>query len=483
MAFDAEATISSRPKSLGEIVDGLRLTRTHFLALTLVVVGGLFEVFEQLILSALGPSLEKALGIDASGLALLSTVSLLGIVAGGIVGGLVADIFGRRSLLSVSLVIYCLGSVLSAMAPNAVVLGVTRVVTGLGVGGEIAVGLTYLSELTPTKFRGVFVSLFNTISAGIGIFLAYVYALVVIGPFASAVNAGDNAWRWAFGLLGIPAILVVFFRRYLPETPAHLLSRGKVQETNEALTRLATGRLRLHSGDDIHPFVDRDTAAASESAQHDESTGHALRSVLTRPLRRRTIALGVAAFLAWGAQFSVVLLMPLILVSRGYSVQGSVTFTMLQNVGGLIGCVIASYGGFAIPRRTVVTVGAVLSAIGVIAFALFAKGDVLILVLGFVFQIFILIVNTTIWTWAPELYPTRIRGFGTAVIVNTGFVGGALLPLIASSLLQHVGAFWVFGAVAVMYVGLAVAAAFAPETHRVPLEVLHGSGQRTDAPA
>ncbi len=482
MAFDAEATMGRRPKSLGEIIDGLGLTRTHFLALALVVVGGLFEVFEQLILSALGPTLEKALGIDASGLALLSTVSLLAIVAGGIVGGLVADIFGRRSLLSVSLGIYCLGSVLSAMAPNAVVLGVTRVVTGLGVGGEIAVGLTYLSELTPTKFRGVFVSLFNTISAGIGIFLAYVYALVVIGPFASAVNAGDNAWRWAFGLLGIPAILIVFFRRYLPETPAHLLSRGKIQETNEALTRLATGRLRLHIGD-VQPFVGRDTAAASESAQHDESTGHALRSVLARPLRRRTIALGIAAFLAWGAQFSVVLLMPLILVSRGYSVQGSVTFTMLQNVGGLIGCVIASYGGFAIPRRTVVTVGAVLSAIGVIAFALFANGDVLILVLGFVFQIFILIVNTTIWTWAPELYPTRIRGFGTAVIVNTGFVGGALLPLIASSLLQQVGAFWVFGAVAVMYVGLAVAAAFAPETHRVPLEVLHGSGQRTDAPA
>ncbi|WP_326835167.1 MFS transporter [Amycolatopsis rhabdoformis] len=483
MAFDAEATMSKKPRSLGEIIDGFGLTRTHYLALTLVVLGGLFEVFEQLILSALGPSLETALGIDASGLALLSTVSLLAIVAGGIGGGLVADIFGRRSLLSVSLGIYCLGSVLSALAPNSVVLGITRVVTGLGVGGEIAVGLTYLSELTPTKFRGVFVSLFNTISAGIGIFLAYIYALVIIGPFASAVDAGADAWRWAFGLLGVPAVLIVFFRRYLPETPAHLLSRGKIQETNEALTRLSTGRLRIHSGDEIQSFVGRDTAAASESAQHDETRGQALRSVLTKPLRRRTIALGVTAFLAWGAQFSVVLLMPQILVGRGYSVQGSVTFTMLQNVGGLIGCLIASYGGFAIPRRTVVTAGAVLSALGVAAFALFANGDVLILVLGFVFQIFILIVNTTIWTWAPELFPTRVRGFGTAVIVNVGFVGGALLPLIASALLQHVGASWVFGSVAVMYVGLAVAAVFVPETHRVPLEVLHGSGRRTDSPA
>src|SRR5262249_21384767 len=163
------------------------------------------------------------------------------------------------------------------------------------------------------------------------IFLAYVYALVVIGPFASAIHAGADAWRWAFGLLGIPAILILFFRRYLPETPAHLLSRGKFNEANEALTRLATGRLRLPSTDDVTQFVSRDTVATSESAQHEESTGRALRSVLTAPLRRRTIALGLAAFLAWGAQFSVVLLMPLILVSRGYSVQGSVLFTMLQN--------------------------------------------------------------------------------------------------------------------------------------------------------
>lgn len=482
MAFDAEATMSnSKPKSLGEVIDGLGLTRTHFLALTLVVVGGLFEVFEQLILSALGPSLEKALGVDASGLALLSTVSLLAIVVGGVIGGLVADVFGRRSLLSISLGIYCLGSVLSAMAPDSVVLGITRVVTGLGVGGEIAVGLTYLSELTPTKYRGVFVSLFNTISAGIGIFLSYAYALVVIGPFASAIDAGDDAWRWAFGLLGLPAILILFFRRYLPETPAHLLSRGRIQETNEALTRLATGRLRLRGGGDVRQYVDRDTAAVSESAQHGESTGQALRSVLATPLRRRTIALAVAAFLAWGAQFSVVLLMPLILVNRGFSVQSSVTFTMLQNFGGLVGCLIASYGGFAISRRTAVSVGAACSAVAVIAFALFARGDVLILALGFVFQIFVLLVNTTIWTWAPELYPTRVRGFGTAVIVNTGFVGGALLPLIASAFLQHGQEVWVFGFVAVMYVGLAAAALFAPETHRVPLEVLHGSDRQKDA--
>jgi len=126
---------------------------------------------------------------------------------------------------------------------------------------------------------------------------------------------------------------------------------------------------------------------------------------------------------------------------------------------------------------TAVYIGAACSAVSVVAFALFAQGDVLVLVIGFVFQVFVMLVNTTIWTWSPELYPTRVRGFGTAVIVNTGFVGGALLPLVSSSLFQKVGELWVFGFVAVIYLVLALAASFVPETHRVPLEVLHGSAK------
>lgn len=114
------------------------------------------------------------------------------------------------------------------------------------------------------------------------------------------------------------------------------------------------------------------------------------------------------------------------------------------------------------------------AAISILSFALFASGDILVLVLGFVFQVFVLLVNTTIWMWSPELFPTRVRGFGTAVIVNVGFLGGALLPLIASALFSNVGEFLVFSIVAVMYVLIAIAARFVPETHRVPLEVLHG---------
>ncbi|TCK25542.1 MFS transporter [Pseudonocardia endophytica] len=465
-------------ESLGEIVDRIGVTRTHYVALVLVVLGGLFEVFEQLILSSLGPALQEAFGIDSALVSVLSSVTLLAVVAGGIVGGILGDRFGRRAVLSVSLAIYCAGTVISAFSPSYEVLAFSRVVTGLGVGGEIAIGLTYLSELSPTKVRGVFVSLFNTVSAGVGTFLVFAYTLLVLGPVATAVGAGPDAWRWAFGLLGIPVVLIVFFRRYLPETPAHLLKTGDLDGANVALTRLARGRLRLRPDDEVTTYVDERTAAASESAQAAGSTRQELASVVGRALRGRTVVMSLAAFLAWGVQFSVIIIMPILLVQRGYSVAGSLALTMVQNLGALIGACVATFASYAVARRFVVAVGTVAGAVSVVAFALLAYSDLTILLIGFVFQVFCLMVNTTLWLWAPELYPTHVRAFGTSLIVNIGFLGGAVIPVLVTVVFEWAGVVPAFALLAVMYVVMALLMTRATETRGVSLERLHG-----DAPA
>lgn len=464
-----------RPKSLGEIVDGLGLTRTHYIALILVVLGGLFEVFEQFIITSLGPSLQEAFGISASQVGFLSTATLLAVVVGGVFGGFVADRFGRRQLLAISLFIYCFGSVLGAFASNYEFLAFSRVITGIGVGGEIAVGLTYLSELAPTRARGVFVALFNTVSAGCGTFLVYGYTLLVLGPVSEATGAGGDSWRWAVGLLGVPAVLVVFFRRYLPETPAHLLSRGDIDGTNKALTRLAQGKLRLRKGDEVVAYVDARTIAVSESGEHGSSGLRDMLAVFRLPWLKTTLTLGTTAFMAWGMVFGVTLLMPILLVQRGHSIAGSLTLTMVQNTGALVGALIATYGGHALPRRLTILVAAVGGILSVVAFVLFANGDVSVMVIGFLIQMCCYTVNTTIWLWAPEQYPTNIRAFGTAVVVNIGFVGGALLPLVVSAVFEGAGLTTAFLVVAAMYVVVGISALMARETQGRSLEELHGN--------
>jgi fucose permease len=91
-----------------------------------------------------------------------------------------------------------------------------------------------------------------------------------------------------------------------------------------------------------------------------------------------------------------------------------------------------------------------------------------------VFQGFLLMVNTTIWLWAPELFPTRVRGFGTSVVVNIGFLGGAIMPLAASALFHADGTVAALSLVGIMYLIMAISVWFVVESRGVSLEKLHG---------
>lgn len=461
-------------RQLGKIIDDTPLTKVHYLALFLVVMGGLFEVMEQLILASLGPSLQEAFGIAAQDIAFLSTVSLLAIAAGGIAGGYVADKMGRRTVLAVSIGIYALGSVFAAFAPTYEVLAAARIVTGIGIGGEIAVGLTYLSELTPTRIRGLFVSLFNTISAGVGMFLVFAYTIFVLGPFADWIGAEDSAWRWAFGLLGVPAVLIFFIRRYLPETPRHLMEKRRREDLNRSLTRLAQGRINMSKTEEPVEYFSSSTLNAPADDIKLKASEHF--GALFVPIqRKRTINLSVVAFLAWGAQFSIILLMPLLLVERGYTIGDSLAFTMIQNVGGLLGAITASIGAYHFQRRRMIAVGCIISFLAIAAFALFATTPFLIMLLGFAFNFGVMVVNTTIWTWSPELFPTKSRGLGTSMVVNIGFIGGAVIPLATAWIFGQGNELMTFGIVAFMYVGIFVISRFVTETHNRSFEELQAS--------
>lgn len=116
------------------------------------------------------------------------------------------------------------------------------------------------------------------------------------------------------------------------------------------------------------------------------------------------------------------------------------------------------------------TGGAVAACLAALAFGFLAGTPALVLVLGGTFQFFVLLLNSTVFAWAPELYPTRVRAFGTSMIAVQGNVAGAFVPIGAGLLLDHAGVVPVFVLTAAMYGVMAVAVRFAPETHGRPLE-------------
>ncbi|WP_179402018.1 MFS transporter [Burkholderia guangdongensis] len=446
---------SPRFAELDHALDRIGVTSSHYTIIWLILIGCLVDAFEQNAVGIVGPLLHKQWGLTPADIGLLNTVTFACAATGRIVSGLIADRYGRRVMLSIDLLLFTLGAGICASAPNLATMALGRAVVGFGLGGEIAIAVTMLAEFCSTKFRGTAVGLVNVGAGGLGNFLAPAFGLLIFSLFP-----GDNAWRWLFCALMLPALLGAFYRRFIPETPRFLVAQGRIADANTVLSRLAAGRLTTKHVP-MQTFLTDDGRAASVAAK----VKVGITDIFRGALARRTIPLCVTIWMAYGAQISVLTLMPTILVTLGYTVSKSLLFTMLMQGGSLIGAVAASLLGFSFPRKRVLTVGAICACAMALLIGFVAKSIVMIIAAGAIFQIFVLLLNTTIWIFAPELYPTRVRAFGTAFILATGTAAGAFMPLVAGRLLEHAGIAGVFGMVAAMYAIFVVSIQSVPETY------------------
>jgi MFS family permease len=449
-------------------LDRIGFTRAHGMVLALVLAGMFFDALEQNATGAIGEGLKASFGVGTGALALLNTYTTIGGLVGRVLTGYIADRRGRRYAISLNLLLYTLGGLISAVAPNIHVLEASRFLVGIGLGGEFTIGLTMLCEVVATKYRGTVAASLNIGSGGVGNFVAFGLFLLVLGPLNGALGGTSMSWRWLFVFLATPAVLIVFFRRYLPESPRFLLAQGRVHEANRVLTILASGRLRTRPApEEVTPYL--------TEADIPSTVGRRvpLRELTTTHSLRRTAAVGIASWMSFGAQITLLVLLPSILLAKGYSLTTSLAFTMVMNFGSLLGACASAFLASRAPRKTVVITAAALGCVTAVAFALFAQGTALILIIGATFQFFALLLNTTLAAWSPELYPTHVRALGTSIVNGIGNVSGAVMPLIAVALFSAAGVAGVYLMLAAMYVLLAASALFAPETFRRSLEEIN----------
>jgi MFS family permease len=450
---------------LTSALDRIGFGRVQAALILLLMAGLFFDSLEQNSTGAMGPLLKESLGIGNAELTMINTATVLGGLAGRIIGGYIADRWGRRAALSLNLLIYTLGGLISAAAINYEMLLASRFIVGIGLGGEFTVGLAILAEIVATRHRGTLLATLNISSGGIGNIASFGFFWLVLGPLNGALGGNDTAWRWTYVILAVPAVLVVFFRRYLPESPRFLLSKGRIDEANISLTRLDGKTIAALR----RPGLTRQYVTAADIPVPVTSS---YAEVFKGRNLKRTAAIGAASWMSFGAQVTLLFLMPILLVSRGYSLADSLAFTMIMNIGSLFGACAASYLAGKAPRRLTVTVAAVLGCISAICFASFANSTALILVLGMIFQFFTMMLNTMLSVWSPELFPTSVRAMGTSVVNGIGNVAGAVMPFAALFFFDRAGVAGVFVMIAVMYGLLVVAARFGPETFGKPLEAV-----------
>ena len=212
------------------------LTRTHHQILFMSWAGWVFDFYDLILYTFLLIPIGRELHLSNVQLSFVLGASLAATAIGGVVFGLLSDRFGRRGVLQWTILCYSLGTFLSGLSPNLALLLVFRVITGLGVGGEWATGQTYVGETFPPRVRGRYGAFMQT-GAPIGVALAS----VVGGFVAPAIG-----WRAAFFVSVIPAVLVIFIRKRLPESDVWLARQERRRtEPMESVAHELVGKVRL----------------------------------------------------------------------------------------------------------------------------------------------------------------------------------------------------------------------------------------------
>lgn len=198
-------------------------TRQHFEILMMSWAGWVFDFYDLILFTFLLIPIGQELQLSNIDLSYILGASLAATALGGVIFGILSDRYGRKSVLQWTILTYSIGTFLCGISNSLEVLLFFRIITGLGVGGEWATGQTYVGETFPAKVRGRYGAFMQT-GAPIGIVLAS-----VIGGF----GAPAIGWRMCFFISILPALLVVFIRKRLPESDIWL-ERKKL--TTEAIT-------------------------------------------------------------------------------------------------------------------------------------------------------------------------------------------------------------------------------------------------------
>lgn len=448
MTDDRGALIAAR-------IDRLPVSRLAVRARVLIGAVTFFDGFDQLLIAYALPALRGQYRLDTATTTFTITVGSVGMLVGALLTGRLADRFGRVRIVAHCLLLYSLSSLLAALAPNIEWLQAARFLQGIGIGGEVLVAATYISEIIGARTRGRFVLVYE---------LAFVAGLAA-ASLVSAWVVPSFGWRVLFAVGALPVFLVLGLRR-IPESPRWLAARGRFDEAEAVV-----GRFESAAREQFGPLPG--VAPPSVVAVHG---GTGVRDLFRGPYLRRTIVVSVLWFVAFLVNYGLTSWLPTIYTSVYHlDVHTSLLYSVVTTVSGLVGCVAIAVTVDRFGRRAGLVTG-LLGAAAVLGAAALTAPETARGVMLFVSTaaIFVFAVNLALNLYGPELYPTRTRAAGASiggVFARLGVIAG---PIVTGFLVGTDGGIAaVFGALAVASVlGCATVALFGVETARRPLEVL-----------
>ncbi len=444
---DATPAIEQEPLTRAERLDRLPFTRKHRQLLVGSGIGWALDAMDVGLISFVMAALAKAWHLDNTQLSFIGSVGFVGMALGASLGGLLADKLGRRNVFAWTLLIYGLATGVTALSVSVAMLIVLRFIVGVGLGAELPVASTLVSEYAPKKIRGRVVVLLESFWA-VGWIMAALVGYFIIPNF-------EDGWRWALLIGVVPALYALVVRHGLPESARFLEEKGRVEEAEAAVRQF-----ELSAGIEEAP--------PTKPMPVDE--GASKESLFSDRLRKRTIALWLVWFAINFSYYGAFTWLPSLLVRQGMELTKSFEYTLIITLAQLPGYAMAAWLIEVWGRRITLSVFLAGSALAAAAFGLAGTNPGLIIASGCALSFFNLGAWGALYAIGPEVYPTEIRGRGTGAAAGFGRIASVLAPLAVPWFLHLGGQPLVFVILGAMFVLGAVAALFLPERKNQDLE-------------
>lgn len=379
----------------------------------------------------------------------LGASSMIGMFAGSLVFGRITDKVGRRSMFTITIIVFVIGSVVQFFVVDATQLLIVRLILGIAIGADYPIASSYVAELAPKKHRGSMLA-----SMILFWWTGYVVSFVV-GYLMSGTS-----WRWMLASSAVPAFVVLLLRLGFPESPRWLISKGRVDEANKIIKQ------NLGS----HVFLDEF-----------ETTQPARKIKPSELLRGGYLKLIIFTSVFWICQgapsYAIHTLQPQLF--SALKVEDPLLGTMVVTVLSLVGVIPAMIMVRRIGRRPLLLVTFVLMALPLLSIGAFPTAAAWLLILGFIiFTVSESAGSVLQFVYPGELFPTEVRataaGFATAMSRIGASISTFLLPAAYTHL--GIGPAMLITA-AIVLIGLAVSVKLAPETRNLTLHQASSFGR------
>ncbi len=513
MASEADSSVSpsgagtrSTAAALIARQDRIPIWSLSYLFIGIIGIGFLFTFYDIFVINVsfiqtctqIVSGCNPANSADSFGLPVL--LNLAGYGVGALVLAPLADRFGRRNMLLFTLLLTGLGSLYTVFVNDYTSFIIARIITGIGIGADLALVNTYINEMAPVSSRARYTSLIfimSALGAFFGIWLGLwlttpaadfpsglPFAIATVKLTPSGPQFLGNGWRIMYIIGALLALVGILLRLELPESPRWLISRGRVGEADRIVNGMEE-RARRKVPDLPAPAAEIPVQTAATRIPYAEIFGNRL--YLTR-----TVLLFVVWFLGYVTIYAIAQGLTTLLAGiippptnlpppiAAAAVAGQAGVIAAFGTFGFIAtAVFAYFFGERLERKFWLPISAVLTIIGTILIAVFASGSFALAAIGSIITFF----GFNLWvpmtySWSTENYPTRARATGFALVDGVGHVGGGvgilfiapLIPTLLSSLGKTTGPIVIFLIIDAFLLVAAIIAQFGTATRRKRLD-------------